>query len=216
MFLLPFWISSFVVSPGSTSYPTPGSYSFTVPNYNTLVVDVWGAGSGAGGACGSSGVAGSQGGSSGSAGGLSRFASSSPVTGGGATGGSPGSVTVTDDGKNPVYTDFPGSAGSAGTASGGDTNTTGGGQAGGSGATVVGDQLERADGRAAGGAGGAGGRATKSWVRGVTSGAPTPGDVITITVGTGGAAGGNYNGGGVYSFSGPTGGFNGYVAVSWS
>ena len=41
------------VSPGSTSY-TPGTYTFTVPYYNTLVIDTWAGGGGgySGGAAG--------------------------------------------------------------------------------------------------------------------------------------------------------------------
>ena len=36
------------VSPGSTSY-TPGTYTFTVPYYNTIVIDTWAGGGGGGG-----------------------------------------------------------------------------------------------------------------------------------------------------------------------
>lgn len=36
------------VSPGSQNYTTPGTYTFTVPSYNTLIVQAWGGGGGAG------------------------------------------------------------------------------------------------------------------------------------------------------------------------
>lgn len=34
------------VTPGSITYTTPGTYSFVVPSYNSLEVELWGAGGG--------------------------------------------------------------------------------------------------------------------------------------------------------------------------
>jgi hypothetical protein len=92
------------VTPGSTSYTTPGTYSFSVPNYNSLQVELWGAGAAGAGYTGSSASAGQPAKWDGGA------ASSKPQAGG----GSPGSV----------YPSIV--AGAGGTASGGDVNTTGG------------------------------------------------------------------------------------------
>ena len=91
--------------PGSATYSTPGTYSFTVPEYTTLAADVSGAGGG--GAVSNSSTAGTQ----------SSF--NSTVIGYGGGGGGTSTISY------PV--------GSSGTATGGDTNTTGGGSAGGAG-----------------------------------------------------------------------------------
>lgn len=85
------------VTPGSQTYSTAGSFNFTVPNFNSLTVEVWGGGgSGAGG-----------GGTGGNNGASSSW-----------------NGTVVANGGTRGLGDF--SPGSGGTASGGDTNTTGG------------------------------------------------------------------------------------------
>lgn len=91
---------------GSQTYSTPGTYSFTVPSYATLTVQVWGGGGGGG-------AQNSPYSSIGSDGGQSSFAGTVIANGGGA-----GAVVETG-GSTPS----PGGAG--GTASGGTINTTG-------------------------------------------------------------------------------------------
>lgn len=178
------------VVPGSAAYTSPGTYTFIVPPYTTLTADVRGAG---GGGAGSryTGYWIYYGGN----GSYSYFnAPTGNVLGNGGNGGS---------GTNwspPVG----GVQGAHGTASGGDSNITGGGSPGGQGSiiTIGGGSLY-------GGPGGYGGRAVRTWALGQL----TPGTAITVVVGTGGAASecepvaiAQYN----------TAGANGGVYVSWS
>jgi len=86
------------VVPGSTTYTTPGTYSFTVPKHNTLTVKVWGAGG--------SGASNTE---NGETGGTSSW--NGTVI---ANGGRLGTITPTRV------------AGAGGTASGGSTNVNGG------------------------------------------------------------------------------------------
>lgn len=88
---------TFGVTPGSFDDTTPGTRNFTVPNYSTLTIDLWGAGAGGEGI----NVPGSDGGAS-------SIASLGLTAGGG---------------KAPVFGTNIGGAG--GTATGGDTNTAG-------------------------------------------------------------------------------------------
>lgn len=93
-------VCSWAVTPGSQDYATPGTYTFTVPAYNTLTVEVWGAGGGGSGWAG--------GWVNGGTGGTSSWNASVIANGGGAG------------------ASFGGPAPTGGTASGGDSNVTGG------------------------------------------------------------------------------------------
>ena len=177
----------YVVTPNSWSKTAPGTYTFPVPNYYSLMVDLWGAGGTGGG-----GINSGQSGSSGSAssfGATFVAGSGSSYTGdifnlianpGG--GGGPGSSSSSGDSKSGYNTDYYyGGAGSAGTGSGptGSTVTNGGGSAG----------VGGGDGYA--GPGGAGGRVKMTFTRsanvtrGSASGAsPMPGNSITVIVGS--------------------------------
>jgi hypothetical protein len=181
---------------GSNSYSTPGTYTFLTPPYQTLNVDVRGAGGGGGGGgtfafpCGFLGPCP---GSPGTNGGESRFASSTPVVAGGGFGGN-GAPECSGSG--------PG--GGNGTGSGG-VNQGAGGGAGGAGGSP--------NGGCAGRPGGTGNRQTKSWTFNSTAGHPTWSSSYQVVVGQGGAGGGgNRDWGG-----GPGGtGANGSVLISWS
>ena len=92
-----------VVTPGSASYG-PGTHAFVVPEYNTLTIDLSGAGGG----------------------GISK--NYNAASGGPTQIGSLGLVAY---GGGGAYTSSVAQPGAAGGASGGDTNITGGGGAGG-------------------------------------------------------------------------------------
>ncbi len=142
------------VVPGSQSFTTPGTYTFTVPAYNTLTVDVRGGGGGSGGMNHYGWTPGA-----GSPGGQSSFRGAIIANGGG-----PGSTDAS-------Y----GYPGAHGTATGGDTNTTGGGAAGGpTGGGIMQGSYN----------GGNGGRAIKSYAAEALLYLST----ITVVVGAGGAA----------------------------
>lgn len=154
--------------PGSVNY-TVGTYDVLIPNYEkSLTIKIWGAGGGGGGG-------GSQANSPqpGKAGGYSSFSTLL------ANGGGGGGRGYADD----ENIDHVGSNGSPGTASGGDVNTTGGGNAGGSagGATSGGYR---------GGYGGPGGYVEKTYGPGELDG------IRTLHLGDGGAGGSGYRSGG--------------------
>lgn len=177
---------SWTVTPGSQDFTTPGAYTFTVPAYNTLTVEVWGGGGGGSGWAG--------GWVNGGTGGTSSWNASVVANGGGVSSG---------------FADAP----EGGTASGGDTNVTGGIPTGNStcwtdvckggsapfggagGGTWPGPSL---DGGAPGGGGGvwgyigyagaAGGYAKKSY----DVSALPPGSSVSVVVGAGGHP--NYSG----------------------
>lgn len=201
------------VTPGSQSFTTAGSSSFTVPCHNNLTVTVWGGGGGGG-----SGFMSAT--NPGQTGGQSTWNTSTMIANGGVGGGA-GSAS--------------GGQGSAGgTASGGSTNTSGNagtnasGSAGGNGgaspnggaggvgstAFAVGQAGTAPGGGGAGGGafydgggGGGGGYATATYAAGTYS----VGASVPVTVGAAGAGGlsGNptYNGGA---------GAVGRVTVSWN
>lgn len=187
---------------GSASYSTPGSYTFFVPVYEFLTVDVMGGSGGGGGGADNNPGFYNCGGNPGGSATESRFASSTPVVGGGGGGGGPG---------NNNY------AGSNGNASGGDTNYVGnpsfcyGGGAGGPSFNYP-----------SGGTGGYSGRAIKGWKHASTSGNPSWGSSITVTVGSAGAGGGGgqgaFNGFVFFCTGGRNGssGTNGFVNMAWS
>lgn len=160
---------------GGQNFTSPGTYSFTVPPYQTLTVYVDGGGGGGGdmGVNYGYGIQNS-GYGNGQAGGQSSFGGMLVGNGGG--GGA----------------SWPGGSGGGGTAGGGNySNTVGGGSAGGAGSCYIGY---------CGGSGGAGGRAVSVFY----PGALTVGGTVTVVVGAGGAStgspfhGNSGNSGGVY------------------
>ncbi len=162
--MIPFNLTHRVIVPGTSNFTSPGTFSFEVPDYDTLTVSV--SGGGGGGSTSAYNTGGDNGeminGQSGGSGDASRFRSSVDVVGGGGGGGIRGYWTT-----DPGWVIVPARPGSPGTASGGDENKTGGGANG-------------------GGNGGAGGLAVKTWALG-DRGAPVPGETITVVVGNGGS-----------------------------
>src|SRR3990167_5873174 len=133
------------------SYTAPGTYTYTIPS-GTFTVTVKGAGGGGGGKADDI--------RPGSAGGQSSFGNTIVARGGGG-------------GNVSTYTASPGASG---TASGGDTNTTGGGASGGSGGTLV-----------SAATGGDGGMSVKTYQAGTLT------SPVTVVVGAGGAGGATNN-----------------------
>lgn len=183
-------------SPGSRTYSTPGTYTFLVPPFITLSVDVMGGSGGGGGGSDHFPYLYCWGGGSGSSGGISRFASTVPVIGYGGAGGPAGYC----GGKAPN--------GSNGSASGGDTNTTGySGGSGGHGSGAPGAGSPNTD----GGNGGASGRAIKEWTHLVTENTPAWKSNVTVVVGSAG-----YGGGAGSAWCAPGSyGTGGYVTITW-
>jgi hypothetical protein len=152
------------IVPGSQSFTTPGTFTFVVPYYNTLTVDVRGGGGGGGGARFSDSTiyyAGS--------GGFSGFYAPDVQVFGLAGGGANGCVW------SPPRN---GDSGGAGAGQGGSTNITGGGSSGGIGAI-----LNPGAGQLQGGSGGNGGRAIRTWVRSQWYTNLAPRTAITVIVG---------------------------------
>lgn len=179
-------------APGSVEWTMPGQYEFIVPAYTTMTVEVAGAGGGAGSsihenygapiaASGNNGFAGSE----------SRFLTLVGAGGGGGGGGV---------GTGP-YSAVPGSPGAPGVASGGTTNTPGGGSLGGAGTPYI-------TGLGPGGNGGNGGLTERTYTIGET-GSPVPGEKTIATVGVGAPAG-------AFPGNQGTNGANGRVKVSWT
>lgn len=166
---------------GSQDYG-PGTHSPVIPSYDTLVVEIWGAGAGGGGVA-SSGPNTYQGGSPGA----SYFqAPSVTLLANSGSGGWNGQWYKDGIGPAPP-TVANGSAGSHGSASGGDVNTTAGGRSGGAGTSYTASSAT-----ARGGDGGYGGYVRKTWTYG-QAGAPVVGSAYTLVVQAGGAGGyGNY------------------------
>lgn len=159
---------------GGQNFTTPGTYTFTIPVYQTLTVYV----DAAGGGGGDMGV-------------NYGFGIQNSGYGNGQTGGQSyfGGMVANGGGGGASW---PGGGGGPGTAGGGNyANTTGGGSGGGAGSCYIGY---------CGGSGGAGGRAVSVFY----PGAYTPGGQVTVIVGTGGPSTGSpYRGanganGGVY------------------
>jgi len=175
------------ITPGSVSFTTPGTYNFEVPYFHTLTSDCRGAGGG-GAACTVYARI------PGNAGGYSYFnAPTGNVVGYGGQGG---------EGRNLAESsEIGGHAGAHGTGLNGDTNITAGGSPGGY------QGVYTQNGAYGGGPGGYGGRAVKTWVRGLL----VPRSIIQVLVG----AGGVQSFGDQYSTpAGP--GVNGAVYISWS
>ncbi len=217
---------------GSQTYATPGSYSFTVPAYGTLTVQVWGAGGGGGGAGGAASYVASDG----SAGTYSAFSSlisyggnggprsignsnTGSATGGTASGGST-NITGNPGGTGQAYYGYcycSGAGGSSPNGGVGGASVTGmqGGYfasgnaggvpgAGGSGGTAnFGGHILHA-----GGGGGSGGYSSKIY----SAGQLTTGQTITVVVGSAGAGGGPSSQGGTYGGAGAS----GRVTITWT
>lgn len=184
---------------GTQTYTSPGTYSFTVPAFQSLTVQVWGGGGGGGNYV-----------HYGSAGGNSSFAG---VTGGGGNPGGPAAATT---------------GGPGGGAYGGGTNTignpgtydwtwkygTGGaapnGGAGGSGSTYTGYSGGIPGGGGGspvrGSGGGSAGYASATW----NAGGLTAGSAVTVVVGAGGAGAPTTDG-----YTSGAGGA-GRVSISWT
>ena len=161
------------VFPGSQTFSTAGAFNFTIPNFNTLVVEIRGAGGGGGSFDYTTDYNGQEYyASAAGAGGASTWNGLTAIGGGAGTKG------WYQDGTEESV---PGGAGAAGAASGGDTNTTGGGNAGGAGISAANSI------GGAGGNGGNGGYGKKTY----TAAQLTAGAIIGGTVGAGGVAGRN-------------------------
>lgn len=165
------------VTAGSQAFYSSGS--FLVPAFNTLTVTVYGAGGG--GSTGKSYL-------------YDPLSDLCNATGGGQAGWSGGASSFNGNviGNGGGGANFYG-AGAHGTASGGDTNTTGGGAAGGPGIDGTSNCWESPG---FGRAGGYGGRAIKTYYPGWL----TEGGYVSVAAG----ASGSPNGGG------------GYVVISWN
>lgn len=156
------------IIPGSASYTSPGTYTFIVPYYHSLTVDVRGSGGGGGG---------------------SRFSDSTIYYASNGTYsyfGAPDATLIGygGGGANGCVWSPPrnGDNGGPGEAFNGDTNINGGGNPGGIGAII-----NPGSGSLVGGQGGASGRAIRTWVRSQWYTKLTPRSAITIVVGAGGA-----------------------------
>jgi hypothetical protein len=200
-----------VVTAGSITYSTPGTYTFAVPNHNRIIVKVWGAGGGGGGSGPSA--------SSGGAGANSAFGSMYAQGGGGGPGGYSSFVvggvagnsfggdtnytgntanSANYDGSNGGPGAFGGNGGAGGTSvygAGSPGNAPGGGGGGGGGLS----------GAQAAGGGGAGGAHT---IKTFNAGAIGVGTSVSVTVGGGGAGGAAENSSGGA-------GANGRVEITW-
>ena len=192
--------SPFVTVPGAVDWNTAGAFSFVVPKHRTLTIDIYGAGGGGGGAGGLAGR-GVSSGTNGGDGGYSYILFPSIVQIVGYGGGGGGGTAWNGAG-------FPaGVSGAPGTAVNGDGNVTGGGRSGGS----PGYLDTGFAGGSQGGYGGAGGRAYRTFQRGVIP----YGITATVVVGVGGAAGANGANNIGYIWT-PQNGLGGYVWISWT
>lgn len=147
---------------GSSAYISPGTYSFLIPPYSTLNVDVRGAGGGGGGGDNHNIYGYGNCGYDGGPGGDSRFGDVYAYGGGGGSG------------------NCGSGAGAPGGGSGGTVTTGGGGYAGNGGWPQQGSGN--------GYNGGRGGKTVASFVHPVTSGYPVWKTVATVVVGRGGDA----------------------------
>jgi hypothetical protein len=172
---------------GNASYTVPGTYTWNVPAYQNLTVSIAGAGGGGGGGATFVGIW--LPGTSGTDGANSSFLTLT------ATGGEGGQSMPFGQGEADVDM--------YGTGIGGDTNTSGGGSAGGAGGVGTSATLSQN--------GAPGGLTTKTWRFSTTSGYPNWGNTITLSVGTRGL-GGN----GSFGTGKGANGTNGYITISWN
>lgn len=175
---------------GSTSYTTPGTYTFLCPAYQDISIDVRGAGGG-GGSGGYQFFSIIGRGGPGAAGADSSFGGVIFGYGGGGGGGGNGAFEP------------PGAPGTPGGGAGG-TVTVGGGSSGGAGGA--------GNGGTPAGSGGSGGRTTQAYTFASTAGHPVWGTNYTVVVGAGGA--GQPTNPGINP--GGSNGTNGAVYISWS
>jgi hypothetical protein len=181
------------ILPGSAGYTSPGTYTFIVPYYNSLTVDVRGAGGGGGGSR-YTGYAIYYGGN----GNYSYFAAGdATLIGYGGAGGSGTNWSPPVGGVNGAH----------GGAGGGDSNITGGGSPGGQGSVIS------LSGSLTAGEGGYGGRAVRTWSRSQWYTKLTPKSAITVVVGAGGGPA-DCEPVGIARY--PSAGQNGAVYISWS
>jgi hypothetical protein len=229
------------VIPGNTSFTSAGTYSFTVPNYNTMTVTAKGAGGGGGSGrlyvwTYATGIVVIYGGGGASAGGNTTFGSSINAYGGLGgfyyTTGGPGRPGSPTGAGSPMFTELNDAYFNKG-GEGGSTITIGGGSSGG--AAGIGGragyyayQIQNWNASDyTGRYGGTGGLVSNVWNNG-GAGAPTPGQTVTIVVGAGGAASatgvydlGTSSGPGVSgNYPGTSGvgsaGSSGSVSISWT
>lgn len=191
------------VYPSSANYTTPGTYTLVVPNFNSFVIDVRGGGGGGGGA---GSLTPRSDGTAGTAGTYSLVT----IPGWGSVVGYPGGGgTPSTYNGNFGWND--GAAGAHGTATDGDSNITGGGSAGGTGANIHGGYNPEP--RSVGGNGGYGGRAVRTFTR--QGRIVQAKQTLTIVVGSGGSPGSiGTTTPAVYAYPQPGG--VGAVYISWS
>lgn len=178
----------------TVTYSTPGTYSFTVPAYSTMTVEVWGAGGGGGGMFYNNCTAGGSGGQSSwdavviayGGGGGSKGCPSSTQGAGGAGGAAAGGTTNTTGGAGGAGTFYLGGTGGAGANGGaGGTNSGANPSAGTNGTAPGGGGGGGYAFANTGGGGGGGGYSAKTYA----SGAYAAGQTVTVIVGSGGTAG---------------------------
>lgn len=229
-----------VVAAGSASYATPGTYSFSVPAYGSLTVQVWGGGGagggffqyapgGPGGTSSFGNALGATGGSGGA--GVTRaddptprpggpggagYGGDSNLTGGSGLSGSPGEMYVSacggvsGAGGSAPYGGVGGAAVSM-TATGNPGIAPGGGASGGAGATMYSWPEGGGNYFECAYAGGGGGGGYAA--KAYSSGQLTPGSTVTVVVGSGGVPW-LYNGQ-TYNAAGGY-GASGRVTISWT
>lgn len=200
------------VTPGSTTYTSPGTYSFSVPAHNSLVVTLWGGG---GAGMGPS-TAPTAGGSSKWDGGT---ASGKPQANGGAVGTSTGAASAGGAAYNGD-TNLSGGNGAGGSSSGPVGGKGGDCPNGGSGGAQVTGSVKAAEAGSSPGGGGGGSTYTGVYKNGgagagaycrktYAAGVYTPGAGVQVIVGNRGtdSAGNTYHGG-----------YGGYgrASISWS
>jgi len=205
---------------GSTTYSTPGTYSFTAPLFrNSLTIQVWGAGGGGGGYGNSPGSSYTDGTQFGGTGGTSFFYGPSTLTANGGTGGqtagTPGVVTYGTGGVGGTASGGNGTDGNAGCIGGASPNggaattylsTQSAGYAGNFQGGGGGGMIYSLSGKFPAAAGGGGGGAYTTIV--YSAGGLTAGASYTLVVGAGGAGGPNNIAGGN--------GANGEIYIVWS
>lgn len=194
-----------VITAGSQTYSTAGTFTFVVPAHNTLTVKVWGGGGG-GGAYQSGYV-------NGTAGGVSKWNNTVIANGGaratGRTGGAGGTAsggttnTSGATGETGVEGSYGGKGGNGASGGAGGARNTTNSTAGKNGSAPGGAGGGSFPGARAGGGGGGGGYSTITY----SAGTLTPGSSITVVVGAAGTgASATYKGGN---------GAVGRVAITW-
>lgn len=188
------------VVPGSANYTTAGTFTFTVPVHNTLIVELWGGGAGGSGTTRSQVFSSAAGASTWDGGVLVANGGSGSATGTGGTASGGDTNTTGGTGESrPNGSATGGGAGGAGAnggAGGARQNSTGNGfpgtQPGGAGG---GGSVAYREGRYGGSGGGGGAYCQKTY----SAGTYTAGSSVTVVVGAGsngGLSGSNLGGAG--------------------